>query len=228
MFYILMIDDEPKQLQAHQFFLKTHDCLTDLVSTATEALDLLSKNIYDLILLDAKMPDTDGYLLCSKIKSLTKTPIIFLSNYSQEQDQLLGFYHGGSDYISKDTSLELFWARVSACLIPKDSLDAVLQFPPLVLDRKRQRAFIDHTDLLLTQTEFLLLACLASVPGKIWSVQSLYREIWGDQGEINPVLVQVHISRMRNKLEKAFPRHDFIETAWGKGYLFIPIDEINE
>lgn len=228
MHYILIIDDDPEQLQAHQFFLKTHGCSVSTISSGSEALKLLEDHSYDLILLDVKMPDSDGFQLCGRIKEITKSPVIFLSNYAQDEDQVLGFYAGGYDYISKDSSLELFRARVSSCLASKESMNNILRFPPLTIDLKRQHAFIDNNDLLLTQTEFMLLTQLASSPNKIWTVSALYREIWGEYGEANPVLVQMHISRMRSKLEKAFPRHDFIETVWGKGYQFVPIDDIVE
>ena len=96
-------------------------------------------------------------------------------------------------------------------------------FPPLTLDLMRQRAYINDQSLSLTQTEFSLLALLSSQPKKIWSIENLYRELWTGNGPVNTTLVQMPLSRMRNKLKEAFPQHEFIETVWGKGYQFVPM-----
>ena len=90
---------------------------------------------------------------------------------------------------------------------------------------ERQRATIRDVDLTLTQSEFSLLTLISSRPGDVWTVEELYRELWGQNGPVDAQLVQGHLSRMRRKLEKAFPRHEFIETVWGKGYRFVPRED---
>ena len=171
------------------------------------------------------MPEISGFDLCTKLVSLTTIPIIFLSGLYEEEIQLAGFSAGGTDYISKDTSLELFWAKIQTRLLNAKQTVSIRTFPPLTLDLMRQRAYINDQNLFLTQTEFSLLALLSSQPGKIWSIENLYRELWTSNGTVNTTLVQMPLSRMRNKIKEAFPQHEFIETVWGKGYQFIPKDE---
>lgn len=225
MYHILIIDDEPEQLLAHKIFLQTKECQVDFAGDLSHTFSLLQKNSYNLILLDVNMPEMSGFDLCAKLISLTSVPIIFLSGLSEEENQLAGFTAGGTDYIFKNTSLELFWAKIQARLQNTKETVSMRTFPPLTLDLMRQRAYINDQNLFLTQTEFSLLALLSSQPGKIWSIENLYRELWTSNGTVNTTLVQMPLSRMRNKIKEAFPQHEFIETVWGKGYQFIPKDE---
>lgn len=225
MYHILMIDDEPWLMLARKAFLEKKGCRVDSAQTPGDAVLLLVKYTYDLILLDVKMPDVSGIDLCGEIKTLTKTPIVFLSSLTEEMDQLQGFAAGGTDYIPKDCPQELFWAKLEARLSASQEAEAVRSFPPLSLDFQRQRATIRDVDLTLTQSEFSLLTLISSRPGDVWTVEELYRELWGQNGPVDAQLVQGHLSRMRRKLEKAFPRHEFIETVWGKGYRFVPRED---
>ena len=168
------------------------------------------------------MPEQSGLDLCAKLRRLTKAPIIFLSSLSQESDQVQGFQAGGTDYISKGCSLELFWARVEARLKQATLETDYREFLPLTLDLIHQKACIEGNNLHLTQTEFELLVLLSSRPCEIWTVEEIYRAVWAGANLGNATLVQMHLSRMRNKMEEAFPQHEFIETVWGKGYRFIP------
>ena len=225
MYHILIIDDEPEQLLAHKIFLQTKECQVDFGQNLSLTFSFLKKHTYDLILLDVNMPETNGFDLCTKLLSLTSTPIIFLSGLAEEENQLAGFSAGGTDYILKNTSLELFWAKIQARLLTSAQTVSMRTFPPLTLDLMRQRAYINGQNLFLTQTEFSLLALLSSHPGKIWSIENLYRELWTSNGTVNTTLVQMPLSRMRNKIKEAFPQHEFIETVWGKGYQFVPKEE---
>ena len=222
MYRILMIDDIPEQLAAHIFFLRSKGCVVESASSVPHALALLKQNAYDLLLLDAKMPGISGTDSCSVLHASSQAPVIFLSNYAEEDDQLRGFAAGGADYISKECSLDLFWARLTACLNRSGMPCAIRSFPPLTLDLQRQRASVGKALLPLTPTEFSLLALISSHPGKIWSLEEIYRDLWGASGPVNVAMVQMHISRMRNKLDEAVPKHEFIVTVWGKGYQFVP------
>lgn len=220
--HILMIDDEPDQLEPYHIYLKKKGCTVEMAKTAAQAVSLLRQNRCQLILLDVKMPEQSGLDLCAKLRRLTKAPIIFLSSLSQESDQVQGFQAGGTDYISKGCSLELFWARVEARLKQATLETDYREFLPLTLDLIHQKACIEGNNLHLTQTEFELLVLLSSRPCEIWTVEEIYRAVWAGANLGNATLVQMHLSRMRNKMEEAFPQHEFIETVWGKGYRFIP------
>ena len=224
MYQLLMVDDEPALLAPHRIFLEQRGCAVAIASTPGEAVLFLSRHTCDLLFLDVKMPEISGFDLCAQLRLLTKAPIVFLSSLSQDADQLQGFSAGASDYIPKDCPLELFWARVNARLSQAELSRATRAFPPLTLDLHHQQAFINDLNLHLTQTEFLLLSLLSSRPRTIWTIDTIYRELWGDSGPVNPTAVQVHLSRMRCKMEDAFPQHEFIETVWRKGYQFVPRD----
>ena len=224
MIRILMIDDEPAALTPYQIYLQQQGCTVDTAQTPAEAVTQLSRYTYQLLLLDVMMPEVSGFDLCGELKRLTKAPVVFLSSMTDDCNQLQGFSQGGTDYIAKDCSLPLFWARVSARLKAAEQPESLWEFPPLVLDLPRQQAQMSGNDLQLTRTEFQLLLLLCSHPQEVWSTEQVYRKLWGENGPINTALVQMHLSRMRNKIEKAFPRHEFIETVWGKGYRFMPRD----
>ncbi|MBU9726770.1 response regulator transcription factor [Diplocloster modestus] len=224
MFRILMIDDEPWLLIARKSFLEGKGCRVETAQTSGDAIAHLVRDTYDLILLDVKMPDISGFGLCGEIKKLSQAPIVFLSSLTEEADQLQGFAVGGTDYIQKDCPHELFWAKLQARLAANQGAESIRVFPPLSLDFQRQRATIHGADLTLTQSEFALLTLLSSRPRDIWTVEELFRALWGSNGAVDAQIVQGHLSRMRRKIERAFPRHEFIETVWGKGYRFVPTE----
>ena len=222
MYRILIVDHEPTTVRIYVDFLQAKGCSTDFTSNAASTFHMISQNSYDLILMETKLPDISGFDLCSEICSKTDIPVIFLSHFHDDMNQLQGFSAGCSDFISKASSPEVLWARLEARLSVSFSHGEVIhEFPPLTLDLQRQRAFIHEMNLRLTQIEFSLLALLSSRPGTVWSVEELYSEIWGSSGPADPQIVQAHLSRMRRKMEKAYPRHDFIETIWRRGYQFI-------
>ena len=226
MYRFLIVDEDLTKIQVYTEFLRTKGCTTDIASNSADTFLLISEHSYDLILMDIKHPDVNGFDLCSAIRSKTTIPVVFFSQQMDELYQIRGFASGGCDYISKDCSPELLWVRLQARLTPLQSqLEVLREFPPLTMDLQRQRAFINGTNLRLTQIEFALLALLSSRPFTIWAVEDLYEEIWGTSGLPDPQIVQAHLSRMRRKIEKAYPRHDFIETIWRKGYQFVPIVE---
>ncbi|MBQ8589040.1 MAG: response regulator transcription factor [Firmicutes bacterium] len=222
---ILMIDDQPEQLASHTQFLKEKGCSVTVASSVQAAFDKLHQSSYDLILLDVKMPKVSGLDCCRALRNVSSAPVLFLSNYSEDNDQVRGFSAGGYDYISKECSLELFWARLRRCFQPKDQANTLRYYPPMTLDLERQKVTLGQKTVLLTPTEFSLLILLSSRPGKIWTINEIYREIWGAEGPVNITMVQMHLSRMRRKLEEAFPQHEFVVTVWGKGYQFVLMDE---
>ena len=227
MYHILLVDDDMCLLQARAEFLSQKDCSCDITDASRTALHLLEQKKYDAILLDVKMPETSGFSLCEEVSRLSDAPIIFLSSMTEEEFQLKGFAVGGTDYISKDCSLELFWAKVAARIsyYHQSSAAVCRSFPPLSLNLREHMGYVDSTNLLLTHIEFNLLALLTSRPYYTWSVEEIFCSLWGSNGDTDNQLVQAHLSRMRRKLQKAFPRHEFIETVWGKGYQFIPFCE---
>lgn len=228
MYRFLIIDENPDSFQSYVSFLKTKECFVDVSTDPANIVSMLSEFSYDLVLMESRLSFTDAFELCQSIRCRTNVPVIFLSDASDEATQLRAFSSGACDYILKGTSPDLFWARLySRAYSYQNQPDTLRRFPPLTLDLQRQKAFIDGIHLRLTQIEFSLLSLLSSRPGVIWSVEELYSEIWGTNSIPDPQIVQAHLSRMRRKLEKAYPRHDFIETIWRKGYQFVPAKNTN-
>lgn len=224
MYRLLLVDDELSILHTRKAFLEKQCNIVDAVQTATDALSLVRQHSYDGILLDVMLVETTGFSLCEDIKRLTDTPIIFLSSLTDSETQIKGFSSGGVDYITKDCSLDLFWIKVRTRLIidKKRVEETTLSFPPLILNLKNRELTLDGKQINLTNTEFDILSLMCSKPYEVLGISDFYHHIWGytaDDGHG----IQVHMSRLRRKLEKAFPTHYFLETVWGKGYQFIPM-----
>lgn len=227
MYRILMVDDEADLLEVRSTFLQNKGCVVDTAQSPIEAINLLPDHVYDLILLDVKMPTINGFDLCKNIIYLHAAPIIFLSSMSDEDDQLKGFDVGCADYITKDCPLELFWAKLRACMqrFRQSTNQSIRKFPPLFIDLRQRQVLLNGEKLALTNIEFALLERLSASPKQLCTIEQLYRFHWGGNGEVDNQLVQVHLSHLRQKMQKAFPRHDFLETIWGKGYQFVPLND---
>lgn len=226
MYRILLVDDEIGILRARKSYLEDLGNIVDISQTAEDALKLIRTHTYDGILLDVMLAETSGFILCENIKSMTNTPIIFLSSLTDTETQIKGFLSGGVDYITKDCSLDLFWTKVLTRLQidKKREEDNIFFFPPLILNLKNRRVKLDKKDINLTNTEFDMLSLMCTRPYEVWNINDFYYRIWGYTSEESAHGIQVHMSRLRRKLEKELPSHCFIETVWGKGYRFIPMD----
>lgn len=225
MYTILMVDDERPILKARAGFLMEKGCVVHCVTTAEEAIGMVKITAYDCILLDVMLGEGNGFFLCKSIAKLCDTPIIFLSSLTDNESQLEGFHSGAIDYISKEVSLQLFWTKIETRIRISLMGKHTLAYPPLMIDLTARRINLNDVEILVTSLEFDILAFIASKPREVFSVDDIYRDVWGADPQSQGQTVQVHLSRMRRKLEKAYPRHYFIETVWGKGYQFIPMKE---
>lgn len=217
---ILLVDDDKAALGAWADILKGHGCIVDLADNGEEALRLAEDSRYDCVLLDVMIPGDDGFSICERLHKFTDTPVIFLSCLTEPDKQLKGFASGGIDYITKDTSAELFWAKVETRIRLSVSERAQLCYGPLLLDLAKRRALIEDKELSLTPIEFDLLCRLSERPGQIFTPEELYGAIWGSQPWDGGQMVQTHMSKLRRTMEKAWAGHCFIETVWGQGYRF--------
>lgn len=223
MYSILMVDDERPVLKLRASFLMQQGCVVHCVTTEKQAIGMVKVTPYDCVLLDVMLAETTGFALCAKLRELTETPVIFLSSLDDEESQLAGFLSGGADYITKEASLPLFWAKIETRIRLSQVGKQNLVYPPLLIDLVARRVYVEGKEIIMTSLEFDVLALIASKPCEVFSVFEIYREVWGTEALDQGQTVQVHLSHMRRKLEKAFPRHYFVETAWGKGYRFVPV-----
>ena len=179
---------------------------------------------YDCVLLDVMLPGEDGFLLCQRLHELAQAPVIFLSSLTETDKQMKGFEAGGVDYITKDTPPELFWAKVETRIRLALSDRTRFRYGPLLLDLSNRKVLVDEKEVSLTPVEFDLLWRLSERSGHIVTPEELFQSVLGGKAWDGGQMVQVHMSRLRRKLEKAWREHSFIETVWGRGYRFVAPD----
>lgn len=218
---ILLVDDEPAERTRWTDILQSHGCVVEQAPSGEEALNLAAEKTYDCVLLDVLLPGEDGFLLCGKLRRLARAPVIFLSSLTETDKQMEGFFAGGVDYITKDTPAGLFWAKVETRMKLALSDGTRFRYGPLLLDLSERRAYMEEQEMNLTSIEFDLLRQLSEQAGCVLTPEELFRMVWGDRPWDGGETVQIHMSRLRRKLEKIWKEHDFIETVWGQGYRFV-------
>lgn len=219
---LLLVDDNPADRAFWAEVLQSHGCIVHLAENGAEALKLAEKEHYDCVLLDVMIPGEDGFSICERLRRLTDAPVIFLSCVTEPDKQLEGFGAGGIDYITKDTPAELFWAKVKTRIKLATSDCVQMQFGPLLLDLTGRKAQMDGKELPLTPIEFDILWRISEHAGRIFTPKEIFDMIWGEQPWEDGQTAQMHISRLRRKLDMAWEGHCFIETVWGQGYRFVP------
>lgn len=220
---ILLVDDDPVDRTFWADILRCHGCIVHLAGNGEDALKLAADTTYDCILLDVMIPGEDGFAICGKLRRLTRSPVIFLSCITEPDRQVEGFSAGGIDYITKDTTAELFWAKVEARIKLAVADRTQFRYGPLLIDLTGRKVMINGEELFLTPIEFDILWQLSEHLEHIFSPEEIFDMVWGGQPWDGGKLVQTHMSRLRRKLEKAWGEHHFIEAVWGQGYRFVPI-----
>ncbi len=221
MHQILWVDREPvaPELKA---ILERNQCSIDVALTAEQALRHLSESGYDCIITETELIDSTGFMLCRKIKKINDCPVVFYSRQIGDKDQKQAYQCGGDDYIFKPCDSELLWMKIIRRIeAHKDSaIKKQLIYYPLVIDTEKRKVTVGDKTLSMTVSEYNILVLLAASPNKIYAQNDIYKEIWGENDNEQPQTVQVHVSRIRRKLDNAYGKHEFIETVWGEGYRF--------
>lgn len=224
---ILVVDDEKLLVKGIRFNLENegYDVITG--SDGMEAVELAGSENPDLIVLDLMMPRLDGLEACGKIREFSDVPIIMLTAKADDMDKLLGFEHGADDYLTKPFNILELKARIKALLRrsragrgQQTKPDGRLVCDHITLDRDARDAFNDGKLVDLTAKEFDLMELLMRNPNRVYSREALLNAIWGYDTSSDIRTVDVHIRRLREKLERnpAAPEH--IMTKWGVGYYF--------
>ena len=221
---ILLVDDDPADRAFWAKVLQNHGCITHLAQNCREAFQLIQKEYCDCVLLDVMIPGEDVFAICEKLRMLTGAPVIFLSCLTETDKQLEGFASGGIDYITKDTPAELFWMKVKTRIKLAASDCVQRKYGPLLLDLTRRKALIDGKELPLTTLEFDILWWISEHAGRIFTPEEILGTVWGEPSPEGGQTAQMHMSRLRRKLDTAQEGHCFIETVWGQGYRFVPPD----
>ena len=222
---ILIVDDEPDIREILQFNLESEGFGVETVASAEQALSLLEKDSYHLILLDVMMGGMSGFRMAEKLrKEGNLTPIIFLTAKDTENDMLTGFSTGGDDYISKPFSIKEVIARVKAVLKRTDknfkkAEKNELNFEGLSIDLVSKQIHIDGLQVVLTKKEFEILYLLSKNPLRVYSREEILDKVWGDESYVLERTVDVHITRLRKKMGSYAV---YITNRSGYGYCFNP------
>jgi two-component system alkaline phosphatase synthesis response regulator PhoP len=224
---ILLVDDEPDIVEFLEYNLTQHGFDIIKAYDGNEALKKIDENP-ELILLDIMMPKMDGYEVCRRIREMKdheKTPIVFLTAKSGEVDEIRGLELGANDYIQKPISPKKLVARVKSNLRKSDSADAhkpnKINAGPLLIDREKYVVYLDDVEMNFPKKEFEVLYFLANNPGKVFTRETLLKDIWGDNIYVVDRTVDVHIRKIREKLNEY---SDLIETVKGVGYRFKSVE----
>jgi two-component system response regulator RpaA len=228
MSHILVVDDEPLVLQTISLILEDAGYSVSMASGGKEALDLVTSQRPDLIILDIIMPEINGIEVCRRIRAdsfMSRLPIMFLTAKGRPADVVRGLDAGGDDYLIKPFEVIELPARVRALLrrAPGGTLDTETEYlvaGDLKLHAKHPDAWVGDRQVRLTTVEHQLLHYLMLHAGQPVSVDHLLTDVWGyDAGTGNPKLVQVHIARLRAKIEQQPDKPQYIRNVRGRGYL---------
>ncbi len=222
---VLVVDDEKLLVKGIKFNLENdgHEVLTG--NDGVEALEIVSREQVDLIILDLMMPRMDGLEACRRIRETSDVPIIMLTAKADDMDKLMGFEHGADDYLTKPFNILELKARVRALLRRsgmgrKQETKQVLTVGHITLDVDARNAYNNGELTDLTAKEFDLIELLMRNPNRVYSRQTLLDTIWGYEYHSEIRTVDVHIRRLREKLEKDPAEPEHIMTKWGVGYYF--------
>lgn len=228
---ILIIDDEKDIVELVVYNLKKEGYNTDYCYDGESALKKIKNNKYDLIILDLMLPGIQGMELCRIIRntpSTTKVAVIMLTAKGEEADRVIGLEMGADDYITKPFSPRELTARIKAVFRRTDrdvtalheasELKTHIKIKDMIIDRERYLVTVAGRSIKLSATEFKLLLYLAERPNKIYSRDQLLDAVWGDEVYIEPRTVDVHIRRLRAKIEADSDNPEYIKTMRGIGY----------
>ena len=222
---VLVVDDEKLIVKGIRFSLEQDDMQVDAAYDGEEALKLARENIYDIILLDVMLPKYDGFEVCQRIREYSDVPIIMLTAKGDDMDKILGLDYGADDYITKPFNILEVKARMKAIMRrtnkrSEEENRRIIVQGDMKIDCESRRVFIGEKEINLTVKEFDLLELLAMNPNKVYSRENLLNIIWGYEYPGDARTVDVHIRRLREKIEVKPSEPKYVYTKWGVGYYF--------
>ena len=220
---ILVVDDEKTLVKGIKFNLENEGYQVDDAYDGEEAVTLARGAQYDLIILDVMMPKLDGLQACMRIREFSTVPIIMLTARGDDMDKVIGFEYGADDYITKPFNILELKARVRALIrrsmiSSQQSGEAVIEVGHIKIDTEKRTAKNDDAFVELTAKEFDLFEHLARNASRVYSREMLLNLVWGYEYQGDVRTVDVHVRRLREKLEKNPAEPAYIMTKWGVGY----------
>ncbi|MBE5860132.1 MAG: response regulator transcription factor [Butyrivibrio sp.] len=220
---VLVVDDERTIVKGIKFSLEQDGMKVDCAYDGEEAVNLAKANTYDIILLDVMLPVIDGFEVCQQIREFSQVPIVMLTAKGDDMDKILGLDYGADDYITKPFNILEVKARIKAIMRRTSKQDkevSVLTFGSLVVNEEYRRVYVGDREINLTSREFDVLEFLVATPGKVYNRSELLHAIWGEDFPGDERTVDVHVRRLREKLESNPSEPRYVRTKWGSGYYF--------
>lgn len=224
---VLVVDDEKLIVKGIRFSLEQDGMEVDCAYDGEEALNKIKENEYDIVLLDLMLPKLSGLEVCQQVREFSRVPIIMITAKGEDMDKIMGLEYGADDYITKPFNILEVKVRIKAILrratVPeteKKSESTVLEASDMRLETEDRRLFIAGKEINLTSKEFDVLELLVRNPNKVYSRDKLLEIIWGSDYPGDERTVDVHIRRLREKIEPNPSEPKYVHTKWGVGYFF--------
>jgi len=226
---VLVVDDEKLIVKGIKFSLEQDGMQVDCAYDGEEAINLAKQTEYDVVLLDVMLPKFDGYQVCQAIREFSEMPVIMLTAKGGDMDKILGLEYGADDYITKPFNILEVKARMKAIIrrnsrnMKKDQPEtSAVTAGDLRMDMDSRRVFIGEKEINLTAKEFDILELLVTNPNKVYSREKLLTLVWGNKAQESGDVrtVDVHVRRLREKIEPSPSEPRYVHTKWGVGYYF--------
>ena len=225
---ILIVDDEPLIVKGLKYSLEQDGYETDSAEDVEEAVNKFFAGQFDLVLLDVMLPKIDGIEVCQRIREKSNVPIIMLTAKGDDMDKILGLEYGADDYMTKPFNILEVKARIKTIfrrtMMQRETTQRVITVRDLKLNMNNRSVSIGDRDVNLTAKEFDLLQLFVTNRGKVFSRESLLETIWKYDYLGDLRTVDVHIRRLREKIERVPSQPEYIFTKWGVGYYFTDKD----
>ena len=223
---VLVVDDEKLIVKGIRFSLIQDGMEVDCAYDGEEALNLAKANKYDIILLDVMLPKMDGFSVCQSIREFSDVPIVMLTAKGDDMDKILGLEYGADDYITKPFNILEVKARIKAIMRRTGKVEAPVENPNIIedadlrMDCEGRRVQIQGKEINLTAKEFDLFELLVKNPDKVYGREKLLRLVWGADYPGDVRTVDVHVRRLREKVEPNPSEPKYVHTKWGVGYYY--------
>ncbi len=221
---ILIIDTDKSFIKGLKYSLEQDNYEIDVVTSSKGVIDKINKKSYEIILLELEMPDISGLTICQNIRNISSVPIIFLTNNNEDIKKILALEYGADDYLVKPFNILELKARIKAILRRVNKViegnKHIIEVNDFTINSLGRKISYLDKDINLTGKEFDLLYVLASNPGKVFTREELLEKVWGYAYYGDLRTVDVHIRRIREKIEKDPKVAEYILTKWGVGYYF--------
>jgi DNA-binding response OmpR family regulator len=223
---VLVVDDEKLIVKGLKYSLEQDGMEVDAAYDGQEAVDKIRQNVYDMVLLDIMLPILDGMQVCQQVREFSQVPIIMLTAKGDDMDKILGLEYGADDYITKPFNILEVKARIKAILRrnaknePAAVAPSVLEAGDMKVDCDGRRVFISGKEINLTAKEFDIIELLVKNPGKVYGRDALLKLVWGEDYPGDARTVDVHVRRLREKIEENPSDPKYVHTRWGVGYYY--------